>query len=249
MWQPTQLTPRQIKLRQRRAIAAIEAILRSELPNTLGMSAQATSLYLIDGSHPRGRPEPNEIGLPVREPAEMGDLAPADVTPVKGSSFHLATIYQQQVSGESSGYLMPFSQGVMLRDFQVPAGGHPRGEWLTWYTAIRFAETYGALLGESKVVIADPPLDAAPLLECLDCDITMDERFGTLVAVKQIEVNLQPLAGMDRASEIARLVRAYLVSHHEAPQWRNFQLLKPITPYQMKQIRSLIGIDSGGFGR
>lgn len=245
MWQPTQLTPRQIKIRQRRAIAAIEAILRSELPNTLGMSAQATSLYLFDEGQPRGRSEPIATGQPARQSAETGDIALVNVAPVKGSPFHLATIYQQQLVGESSGYLMPLSQGIMLHGVSIPAGGHPRGEWLTWFTAIRFAETYGALLRESKVVIVDPPLDAAPLLECLECDITMDERFGTLVAVKQIELNLQPLAGADRTTEAARLVRAYLVSHYEAPQWRNFLLLKPITAYQMKQIRSMIGIDSG----
>jgi hypothetical protein len=244
MWHPTRLTPRQIKIRQRRAIAAVETILRGELPNALGMSAQATSLYLVDEGNPTGRAAHRNPGQPLDDPTPV-----RDITPVKGSLFHLATTYQHQLCGESSGHLMPLSQGIMLRDIRVPPGSHPRGEWLTWYTAIRFAETCGALLGESKLVIVEPPLDAAPLLECLDCDITMDERFGTHVAVKQIEINLPPTDGKDRAAEAAKLVKAYLSSRYESPQWRGFQLLKPITPYQMKQIRSTIGIDNGHLGR
>lgn len=244
MWHPTRLTPRQIKIRQRRAVAAVEAILRGELPNGLGMSAQATALYLVDDTGtPGGKPRKDAVEAPA--PAA---IVP-EIAPVKASPFHLATTYQHQLCGESRGFLMPLSQGIMLTEVQAYPGSHPRGEWLTWYTAIRFAETFGALLGESKLVILEPPLDAAPLLECLDCDITMDERFGTHVAVKQIELNLPPsdskeLGGKDRAAEAAKLVKAYLGSRYESPQWRNFQLLAPISPYQMKRIRSTIGIDA-----
>ncbi|HVI91150.1 MAG TPA: hypothetical protein VM659_22820, partial [Dongiaceae bacterium] len=124
MWHHTRLTPRQIKIRQRRAIAAVETILRGELPNALGMSAQATSMYLVDEGNPTGRPAHKDMEQPIRDPGSVRDIAP-----VKGSSFHLATIYQHQLCGESSGYLMPLSQGIMLRDVRIPPGSHPRGEW------------------------------------------------------------------------------------------------------------------------
>jgi hypothetical protein len=248
MWHPARLTPRQIKIRQRRAVAAVETILRGELPNALGLSALATDFFLVDdtgghGGQVRGKTRKDMTDAPPPAP-----MVP-ELAPVKSSPFHLATTYQHQLCGESRGFLMPLSQGIMLTEVRTYPGGHPRGQWLTWYTAIRFAETCGALLGESKLVILEPPLDAAPLLECLDCEITMDERFGTHVAAKQIELNLPPagskeLGDKDRATETAKLVKAYLGSRYQSTQWHNFQLLKPITPYQMKRIRSTIGIDA-----
>src|SRR5258706_16007583 len=98
MIQQPVITANRLKTRQRKALLLTEQTLKAELPNALGMSASATSFYLMDDAGPA---QARSGGISQdRTPLTS---AGAGTYSVRRSEFHLAMTYQHQLCGECYG--------------------------------------------------------------------------------------------------------------------------------------------------
>ena len=234
--------------RQQKALAIAEERLKAELPVVLGMSALATSLQLA-GHPPRRRR--GGSGAPAAV-TPMGGPAPAhgmsahgDMEYAHGSVFHLMVAYRHHHCGDCFGSVSLDGKQILITHAAGDPAIHDRAEWLTWFSAIRFAESYGSLLDASGILILRPAHRMYSLLNCLGFDLsTMQviapDAGNTGIMLDRL-VEEQP--AVTPLPEQSFLASSSLEPGRASTGKPADGHLSPLSPYQLKAIRSVIGID------
>jgi hypothetical protein len=224
--------------RQQKALAVAEERLKAELPVVLGMSALATSLQLA--------------GQPPRQHKRRGSEAAAalastgDATPTqRGSVFHLMVAYRHQHCGDCFGSVSLDGKQILITHAAGDPAIHDRAEWLTWFSAIRFAESYGSLLDASGILILRPAHRMYSLLNCLGFDLSTMQVIAPDAG--KAGIMLDRLAEEQSAAtplpEHSFLASSSLEPGRTSTGKPADGHLSPLSPYQLKAIRSVIGID------
>ncbi len=200
---------------QRKALEAMPTRLKAELPKALGMSAQATSLHL-------GPRNIDSLYLP-------------------GSDFHLMVTYRHQICGEIFGALSTDLKHVIISDLTADLSLHARAKWLTSLVGIRFAENYGARLHAEAILVLHPSDVMTQLSVCLGFETTSlpDNGFVAQGKIQPLPARSQkrsPAVNGDRQSS-TMLAGDTIGAHSETSD-------TTLSPYQLKAIRSVIGVDS-----
>lgn len=200
---------------QRKVLEAMPSRLKAELPKALGMSAQATSVHL-------GPRNIDSLYLP-------------------GSDFHLMVTYRHQICGEIFGALSTDLKHVIISDLTADLSMHVRAEWLTSLAGIRFAENYGARLHTEAILILHPSDVMMQLSACLGFETASLPDIGF---VAQGKIQPLPARSQKRSTAVDGGRQSSAMAAGDAISPYSGTSDTTLSPYQLKAIRSVIGVDN-----